>query len=313
MQPSAIAPQQQQFVSFCGDDFIQGGLFDNVDVSIRDIVFTEALPSPEYHSEFPVYFAHAYLDTMTETSEMLEGWWSCGGLKDHQIVDDEGNPAAEGHRVMGSSMMRGSNFHHFITALEALQFPKQLTRTGDLRALITTEVHLERKPISREGLRNAPRADGRASGSDVLLPTKLMHIPGDKRVAKAKPVPAATAARTAAAPAARARTAAAARPAAAAAAPATPAAVEGATAAAVSAPAAFDSSEIAMQVLSNILEGKPEGIPLAEAKLAANRELINVYNANLIQRNKVVGLLFNPDWLAAQGVAVEGETLVLAV
>jgi len=210
-------------------------------------------------------------------------------------------------------MMRGSNFHHFITALEALQFPKQLTRTGDLRALITTEVHLERKPISREGLRNAPRADGRASGSDVLLPTKLMHIPGDKRVAKAKPVPAATAARTAAAPAARARTAAAARPAAAAAAPATPAAVEGATAAAVSAPAAFDSSEIAMQVLSNILEGKPEGIPLAEAKLAANRELINVYNANLIQRNKVVGLLFNPDWLAAQGVAVEGETLVLAV
>lgn len=288
-----------QFVSFCGDDFVQGGLIDNVDVVIKDIVFTKDLPSEEYRSAVPVFFAKAYLGMLDDPNVVIDQSWSCGALKDHQPVDDEGNEADEGHRLIGSAMMKGSNFHHFVQSMELNGLSKELTRSGDLRSLIGAEMHVERKTIKREGLAGAVREDGRAAGQ-VLLCTKMLHAPGEKRVTKARPA---------------ARTAAAARTSAAAAAPAAPAAAP----APITPPAPptppppppppFDAETVAIQVLSDILTPRPDGISMAEAKLEANRELINTHKTNLIQRNKVVGLLFNPDWLAAQGITLDGDQL----
>lgn len=301
-----MSPTESQsvvFTSFAAEDFVQGGLIDDVDVRIKDIVFTLEAP-PDYHSREPVFGVKAWFSLLDNPEEVAEQWWSCGTRKSHHPCTPEGELVSEGHLLTGGTLMRNSNFHEFEKSLESSGFPKERSATGDLRHLIDTEIHVQRKTIKREGLAGAPREDGRAP--QVLLVTKLLRMPGEKRVAKAKP-----AATSAAAAASHPAAAAPARPrsAAPAAGPLPPAPA----AAHAAAPATgFDAALVAVEILSNLLEANPDGISLAAAKLAVNTDLVHTYKTSLIQRNKVVALLFSPEWLDEQGVKIEGETLVLA-
>jgi hypothetical protein len=306
MTETEAQSQKVVFTSYAAEDFVQGGLIDDVDVAIKDIVFTLDAP-PEYHSPDPVFGVRAWLSMLENPDEVVEQWWSCGTRKAHHPCTPEGELVNEGPYLTGGQLMRNSNFHEFEKSMQHEGFPKALADTGDLRHMIGVEIHVQRKTIKREGLAGAPRDDGRAP--QTLICTKLIHMPGEKRVAKSKPAASAVAARpAAAASAARPRTAATATAAAPTAPPATAAPV-----APPATPAEFNASVVAVEILSNMLEANPAGISLAAAKLAANTELVHTYQTSLLNRNKVVALLFAPAWLEEQGVRIEGEALVLAV
>lgn len=295
------------FTSFAPEDFVQGGLIDDVDISIKDAVWTLETP-PDYHSRDPVFGVKMWLSMVEDPDQVVDQWWSCGTLKAQRPCTPEGEEAAEGPLLTGGSLMRNSNFHELMKSMIEAGVPVALAKSGDLRKLIGIEVHVQRKTIKREGLEGAPREGGRTP--QVLLVTKLLRMPGEKRAPKAKPAAAAGAAasRPAAAAATRARTAAPA-----AVATSAPISTEAAIASAAGSPAAqFDAATVAVEILSNMLESNPGGISLAAAKLAVNTELVHTYKTSLLQRNKVVALLFSPGWLAGQGVKIEEETLVLA-
>jgi hypothetical protein len=287
------------FTSFDPADAVRGGLMSDVDVLVKDILWTLE-PPPDYHSREPSYFLKGYLALIGEPDVVEEVWWSAGTCKAHTPCNDQGEPLNEGYRLTGGPMIQGSNALLFIKSLKDCGIDaspgSHRIASGDLKQLVGLEMHVIRKVIQREGLQQAPREDGRTPPG-VVLCQKIIRVPGEKRAAKPKPA-AAAAAGTAA------------RPAAAAAAAARPAAAAKATAA--EAPAEVDIESLARTVLAGMMTGKPEGMLVSAARVQANRTLYSEHKLSLADRVKVIEIMLDPAWLETQGVLLEGETLVLA-
>lgn len=278
------------FTSLDPSDAVRGGLISDVDVRVKDIVWT--LECPEgYSSREPTFFIKGYLELIAETNVFEEVWWSCGTRKNHTPCDEEGNPTDEGYRLTGGPLMQGSNAIELLDSLKKCGFPVAKLKACNLKEVVDLEMHVIRKVIEREGLQRAPREDGRTPAG-VVICQKIIRVPGEKRAAKPKPA-AAAAATSAARPAAR--TAAAAKPA----------------AAAPPAAATTDTESLAGIVLADLMNAKPEGLLVSDAKIQANRALFSAHKLSLVDRTKVIELMLDPIWLESQGVLLEGETLVL--
>ena len=325
------------FTSFDPADAVRGGLITDVDVLIKDLLWTMDAP-PDYHSREPSYFLKGYLTLIEDPNVVEEVWWSAGTCKAHTPCGELGEPQNEGYRLTGGPMIQGSNALLFIKSLQSCGIDaapgSHRIASGDLRQLIGIEMHVIRKVIEREGLQRAPREDGRTQAG-VVLCQKIIRIPGERRAAKTKPATAASAAAAAAKPAAAsaaaatAAIAAAATPAAAStavpsAAALSPAARSAAahTAAALSAAApstaaapvakAGDTESMASVVLADMMLGKPGGLTASDARIQANRILFSIHKLGLTDRERVIAVMLDPAWLETQGVLLEGETLVLA-
>jgi len=305
------------FTSFDPADAVRGGLITDVDVLIKDLLWTMDAP-PDYHSREPSYFLKGYLTLIEDPNVVEEVWWSAGTCKAHTPCGELGEPQNEGYRLTGGPMIQGSNALLFIKSLQSCGIDaapgSHRIASGDLRQLIGIEMHVIRKVIEREGLQRAPREDGRTQAG-VVLCQKIIRIPGEKRAAKTKPAAAASAAAAAAKPAAAsaaaatAAIAAAAKPAAASAA-APSAAAPSAAAAPVA--KAGDTESMASVVLADMMLGKPDGLTASDARIQANRILFSIHKLGLTDRERVIAVMLDPAWLETQGVLLEGETLVLA-
>lgn len=289
------------FTSFDPADAVRGGLISDVDVLIKDILWTLD-PPEEYHSREPNYFLKSYLVLIEDPNVVEEVWWSAGTCKAHTPCNEEGEPQNEGYRLTGGPMIQGSNALLFIKSLkdcgiDAAPGSRRIA-SGNLKQLVGLEMHVIRKVIEREGLQRAPREDGRTPAG-VVLCQKIIRIPGEKRAAKPKPAAAAAAATAA-------------RPAAAAAAAARPAASAKPSAAAAATPgAAVDIESLAGIALADMMAAKPEGLLSSDAKVQANRFLFQKHQLSLADRTRVIEIMLDPVWLESQGVLLEGESLVL--
>jgi hypothetical protein len=285
------------FTSFDPADAIRGGLISDVDVLIKELVWTVEGPT-DYHSREPNYFLKGYLSLIEDPNVVEEVWWSAGTRKSHTPCNDEGEPLDEGYRLTGGPMIQGSNAVMFMDSLKKCGIDaspgSHRMASGNLKQLIGIEMHVIRKVIEREGLQRAPREDGRTPAG-VVICQKIIRVPGEKRAVKAKPAAAASAARPAAAAASTAKPAAVSKP---------------AGAQAVS--TAVNVEELAALVLTGMMPTNGDALPLAEAKLQANRTLYSQHKVSLADRAKVIETMLDPAWLESQGVLVEGETLVLA-
>ena len=283
------------FTSFDPSDAVRGGLISDVDVLVKDLLWTLE-PPEEYHSREPNYFLKGYLVPIEDPNVVEEVWWSAGTCKAHTPCNDLGEPQNEGYRLTGGPMIQGSNALLFIKSLKDCGIDaspgSHRIASGDLKQLVGLEMHVIRKVIEREGLQRAPREDGRTPAGIVLC-QKIIRVPGEKRAAKPKPAAAASAA-------------AAARPAAAAAKPL-------AATKTVAAAGSVDTESLAGMVLADMLAANPGGLPVADARIQANRALFSQHKLSLPDRGKVIDIMLDPAWLETQGVLLEGETLVLAV
>jgi hypothetical protein len=300
------------FTSLDPADAVRGGLISDVDVMVKDIVWTKETPVG-YTSREPNYFIKGYLELIEDPNVVEEVWWSAGSMKAHTPCDDNGEPVEESYRLTGGPLMQGSNAVTFLDSLKACGFPTDKLKSANLKELVGLEMHVIRKVIEREGLQRAPRDDGRSPAGTVVC-QKIIRVPGEKRAAKAKPAAASAAAQAAAAS----KPAAAVKPAA-----ATTAATTTATAATTAKPAgtpavstavstAVNIEELAALVLTGMMPTNGDVLPVADARLQANRILFSQHKLGLSDRNKVIETMLDPAWLEGQGVLVEGETLVLA-
>jgi len=287
------------FTSFDPADAVRGGLITDVDVLIKDLLWTMDAP-PDYHSREPSYFLKGYLTPIEDPNVVEEVWWSAGTCKAHTPCGELGEPQNEGYRLTGGPMIQGSNALLFIKSLQSCGIDaapgSHRIASGDLRQLIGIEMHVIRKVIEREGLQRAPREDGRTQAG-VVLCQKIIRIPGEKRAAKTKPAAAASAAAAAAKPAA-----------------ASAAALSAAALSTAAAPVAKagDTESMASVVLADMMLGKPDGLTASDARIQANRILFSIHKLGLTDRERVIAVMLDPAWLETQGVLLEGETLVLA-
>lgn len=287
------------FTSFDPADAVRGGLITDVDVLIKDLLWTMDAP-PDYHSREPSYFLKGYLTLIEDPNVVEEVWWSAGTCKAHTPCGELGEPQNEGYRLTGGPMIQGSNALLFIKSLQSCGIDaapgSHRIASGDLRQLIGIEMHVIRKVIEREGLQRAPREDGRTQAG-VVLCQKIIRIPGEKRAAKTKPAAAASAAAAAAKPAA-----------------ASAAALSAAALSTAAAPVAKagDTESMASVVLADMMLGKPDGLTASDARIQANRILFSIHKLGLTDRERVIAVMLDPAWLETQGVLLEGETLVLA-
>jgi hypothetical protein len=288
------------FTSFDPADAVRGGLISDVDVQIKELVWTLEAP-PDYHSREPNYFLKGYLALIEDLNVVEEVWWSAGGKKGHTPCDDAGTPAKEGYRLTGGPMIQGSNAYFFMDSLKKCGIDaapgSHRMASGTLKQLLDVEMHVIRKVIQREGLQNAPKEDGRTAPG-VVLCQKIIRVPGEKRVeraGRAKPAAAAHAAAAAAPAAAR-------KPDKAPAAPASPNPIH----------PALDAEELAGIVLADLMGGATDGLLVSDVKVQANRTLFSAHKLSLADRAKVIETMLDPVWLETQGVLLEGETLVLA-
>lgn len=292
------------FTSFDPADAVRGGLISDVDVLVKELVWTLDSP-PEYHSREPNYFLKGYLTLIEDPNVVEEVWWSAGTRKNHTPCNDGGEPQDEGYRLTGGPMIQNSNAYLFMDSIKKCGIDaapgSHRMASGNLKQLIGLEMHVIRKVIERDGLQRAPREDGRTPAG-VVVCQKIIRVPGEKRAPKSKP---AAAAASAAAATPSARPAATAKPAASTAA-ARP------TSAAAPAPTAVDTASLAGTVLADMMDAKPEGLLVTDAKVQANRVLFSQHKLSLADRSKVIELMLDPAWLETQGVLLEGETLVLA-
>jgi hypothetical protein len=246
-------------VSLNPDTFSKGGLIQDVDVEIIGGRYT--LEPPEGYTQRDRVFAELELKVLDDDSEVNQ-YWSAGKNTDFTPNSDGLGLTPTGSR---ETLNDNSNFSIFIQNLVNVQFPKAAL-TEKLDCLFGTQVHVVRIPApEREGLGK----DKDAKKSYILVPNKLIKLPGEKSKAKAgarKP------AGTAAAPVAAAE----------------PAIEEGE----IETTALVDVTEI-------MGEGKALPIPLLKAQVIRRH-----MKTDTATRNKIVALVGDADWLATQGFTV---------
>ena len=248
-------------VSLKPSTFSKGGLIQDVDVEIIGGRYT--LEPPEGYTQRDRVFAELDLKVMDDGSEVVQ-YWSAGKNTDF-------TPSADGLTAVPSGSRQAfndnSNFSIFMQNLCMVQFPKALL-TDKLDCLFGTQVHVVRIPApEREGL--AVKGEDKKQ-SYILVPNKLIKLPGEKSKARAgaKGKPTASAAPAAAA---------------------TETADDGSA-----------ETEALLAVAEIMGEGKALKIPLLKA--AVIRKHMKTETG---LRNQIVGFAGNAEWLATQGFAVD--------
>jgi hypothetical protein len=238
-------------------------LIQDVDVEIIGGRYT--LEPPEGYTQRDRVFAELDLKVLDDDSEVSQ-YWSAGKNTDFTPTTDGLGLTPTGSK---ESLNDNSNFSIFIQNLCNVQFPKTAL-TEKLDCLFGTQIHVVRIPApEREGLGK----DKDAKKSYILVPNKLIKLPGEKAKAKAG-------------------------------------AKKGAAAAAAAAPAepSMDDGEVETTALLDVTEvmadGKALPIPLLKAQVIRRH-----MKTDTPTRNKIVALVGDADWLATQGFTVTGGAI----
>lgn len=251
-------------VSLNPDTFTKGGLVQDVDVEIIGGSYT--LEPPEGYTQRDRVFVELELKVLDDDSEVTQ-YWSAGKNTDFTPSDDGMTLVPTGSK---GALNDNSNFSIFIQNLCNCQFPKSAL-TDKLDCLFGTQVHVVRIPApEREGLPGKGGPDQKKSY--ILVPNKLIKLPGEKAKAKGgarKGAAAATAAQPAAAAA-----------------------------------AAESDMDITSEALVAVAEIMAAGVakPLPMLKADVVRRHIKTPAA---LRNQIVAMAGDAEWLASQGFAVE--------
>jgi hypothetical protein len=293
--------QQRQYLGMGADDFIQGGLLNNIDVEITSAIWTGWDYDGAISTDvLAVKMTLTPLDEKMKPKpeEAVEQYWSAGGE-----LGDTGGITDDGSRVRPSegksALTKNSNLHVLIQTLWANGMPKDYLADGNISKLKGTKVHVIRTTApKREGITRERKKDREDT---VLVINKIYQGPWGKMTAGATT----TKAQPAAAPAQT-----------------QPAGVNGgstdaqlAQAAAQqqsSAPAPVPAAgneveEAAVVALNTLIKEKGMFAAVSDLKIAGFR-LHQKSNASL--RNAVIALLENESWLTSHGMQiVDGAVL----
>lgn len=180
-------------ISLNFDSYVQGGIINDVDVEVVGAVWT--LNGPEnYHADKPPVFCKLTLKNLDDNSEATEQWWSAGPSSDFVPTDDELRLVPTG---AAEFLRKGSNFHMLHGSLvNNCGMPKDfLDSDKGIGVLLGCRFHVVQAPAAKsEGLKGAKE------GRTVLIASKAIKTPWDKKKPAAAKPPAQAQNQTAAAP-----------------------------------------------------------------------------------------------------------------
>ncbi len=255
-------------VSLKPSSFTKGGLVQDVDVEIIGGRYT--LEPPEGYTQRDRIFVELDLKVLDDDSEVTQ-YWSAGKNTDFTPSSDGLEAVPSGSRA---SFNDNSNFSIFMENLVNCQFPESAL-TDKLSCLFGTQIHVVRIPApEREGI--GAKKEGERK-SYILVPNKLIKLPGEKAKGKGAAKKGAASAATAAA-----------------------------------APAAGESEvdvegEALLAVAEIMAQGNPKPVPMLKADVI--RKHIKTPTE---VRNKIVALAGDAAWLASQGFTVEAGVVLPA-
>jgi hypothetical protein len=179
-------------ISLNPDDFVQGGLVDDIDVTLTKLRF---MPFDYQGKSDPILALLVQMKDADGTE--YEQYYSAGDPKRYTIIQD-GKAIAS--ITGGGSLVKSSNASQFINSIVNSGFSKNLLGAGDVTAFEGTNCHVRRvAQEKRAGLTQQADASGREK--TILLVTKINSLPGEK-MGKGTAAKATAAKATAAAPAA---------------------------------------------------------------------------------------------------------------
>lgn len=165
----------EQNISFWPDDFVQGGLLQDVDVLIKEAVWEIF----DYQGKANVANPPCSLKMTLQpvgSEETHEDFISCGPSSDWVP-----NPETNGDTIAavgtGTTLKKGSNFHLFVESLKECGMPKALLAGGKASALVGLVFHLDR-PVRPK---MAGIEDKNASGREktYIKCSKIISLPGE--------------------------------------------------------------------------------------------------------------------------------------
>jgi hypothetical protein len=161
-------------VSFNPDTFVKGGLIQDVDVEIIGGRCT--LEPPEGYSQRDRVFVELELKVL-DTDEEVTQYWSAGKNTDFVPSSDGDELVPTGSR---GALNDNSNWSIFCQNLANCQFPKDRLETGKLSALVGTQLHVVRIPAPERAGLAGPKGEGDRKQT-ILVPNKLIRLPGEKK------------------------------------------------------------------------------------------------------------------------------------
>jgi len=173
--PPAPAPAASGFMSFNPDTFTSGGLIDDMDVDITDVLCVDW----DYNGNAPLGPALAIEFTDPNGATHTQ-YYSAGKAEDWKASED-GEHFEPVSGKTGLNMT--TNLGMFINSLVTAGFPKEWL-TDSLKVLIGTKCHVLQQVTERKGLiRTGPNATRPTS---VLLVSKIIQLPGGEEVETAE-------------------------------------------------------------------------------------------------------------------------------
>lgn len=161
-------------------DFVMGGLIDDVDVEIKDSRFIVT-----DYSGAATENALALQLTMTvlgdDSGAVHEQLFSAG-----RSADFLPDPETEGRTLIQNgtreSLTNSTNLALFLKSMADAGADLAILSAGDIGVLTGARLHVKRMPApKRDNIVQQPRSDGRERANTILLCTKLISLPWDKK------------------------------------------------------------------------------------------------------------------------------------
>jgi hypothetical protein len=161
---------QKQVASLAPSTFVQGGLFDDIDMRIVDAAFCEW----DYNGTIDHNVLALAVQFEDDEGKTYDQYFSAGELTAFVPSDDGSSAVPVGNK---SAMAAGSNFSMFIGSMVECGFPEDKLAEGNIKCIIGTKGHVNRiAQPKRQGLIRGAAKEGRES--TVVTFTSISELPG---------------------------------------------------------------------------------------------------------------------------------------
>jgi len=276
-----MADETLKVMSMDPEDFIRGGLLNDVDVEVTAATFC----TWDYgRSDIePVLALRLELKEM-ESGETVDQYWSAGAANQFVIIDENGEGGVSEGPQFGSVTKEGvndsANVSHLFVSLKELGFKREKLVQFNCADIIGLQGHVVRNQApKRQGLKDQPQEGDREK--TILVFSRIIKFPWDKSKKK-----------TTAKKAAAKKTAQASAP-------------------ADDGDGNDEVTALGITVVNDLLEAAGS-VELKGIKVAALRYMAKNKVAAAPQRNPVAQMVANQEWLIENGFAVDDGTVMVA-
>lgn len=181
---------KQQFVSMAPEDFVKGGLLDDVDVEVTEAIYKvwdyDANDEGKGSSGLSTLALKLTMKDM-DSGETSFQFWSAGDPAHFGIVDADGEISSEGVALIPTGSKSGvndsTNIYHLMNSFAQNGFPTDKLRNFRSDLLHGLQMHVTRVPApKRSGLKSEPVQEGREK--TILVCSKIIKLPWEKNKKK---------------------------------------------------------------------------------------------------------------------------------